>query len=326
MKILKRISLISFVFVFFFMFVSCGSSNEKKNYYEELQSKIYEVTFCNWDGTVLGKTKVKYGEKPIFNGTTPSKKSDGEVNYVFDCFVGTGSDYVYTDTTLYAKFNAVPITDTEEYSNVDCTFSSYGSGYQITSCKDLKYFYKNDPNYNNRHLVLPSMHNGLPVVSIADYAFYDEYKGNSKISWARTVQFPKCLEEIGDWAFADAGFERVEFPSSIRKIGELSFRDTSYLCDITFNNGIREIGSNAFFGFYSNNSWSKKADYINIRIPSSVQVIGIGAFEGSYVDIHFYCEASSIPSGWSIDWHLKSGVGHPYVRQSTYYTNINWGV
>ena len=43
----------------------------------------YEVTFYNWDGSVLQSTMVNYGEMPIYTGATPTREADAQFTYTF---------------------------------------------------------------------------------------------------------------------------------------------------------------------------------------------------------------------------------------------------
>ena len=43
----------------------------------------YEVTFYNWDGTLLQSTMVNYGEMPSYNSATPTRESDAQYTYIF---------------------------------------------------------------------------------------------------------------------------------------------------------------------------------------------------------------------------------------------------
>ena len=43
----------------------------------------YEVTFLNWDGSVLQSTMVNYGELPAYEAATPTKPEDEHYFYTF---------------------------------------------------------------------------------------------------------------------------------------------------------------------------------------------------------------------------------------------------
>ena len=70
----------------------------------------YTVTWKNWDGTVLEiDYNVEYGKTPIYNGSTPTRQSNQNNNYVFN-----GWDKIITSVTkdieYTATFEAVPVS------------------------------------------------------------------------------------------------------------------------------------------------------------------------------------------------------------------------
>ena len=77
----------------------------------------YEVTFKNYDDTVLESKKVFYGETPSYTGkVTPTKPSDGAYSYEFAGWTDGNTTYglnkdlprIVKDTTFKPVFNAEP--------------------------------------------------------------------------------------------------------------------------------------------------------------------------------------------------------------------------
>ena len=54
-------------------------------YYAQYEENInvYDVTFYDWDGTLLQNSMVNYGEMPVYTGITPTRESDAQYTYTF---------------------------------------------------------------------------------------------------------------------------------------------------------------------------------------------------------------------------------------------------
>lgn len=316
MYVLKKVFMI-FVCVFLsFMLWSCGSSeNYDDGYYEdeELFNSSFTVKFVNWDGTLLYETQVRYGEDAVYVGSTPIKEATELESYEFMYF--TDSTYIKKDTTCVAVYKSSTNINSEYYTNLKCTYERYGEGYRIKKFYDV-IDNKKDPNLVNKKLVMPSMHEGLPVVAIGEYAGSSFFISGDGMKYM-SIELPKYLEEIGKRAFESSNFDEITFPSSLKKIEECAFY-LSHFSSINLNEGLEYIGERAFYlGFISIDQT------INITIPSTVTIIGEQAFSECYDKSPFniYCKANSKPSGWHRNWNLI------YIDSlsRTYYHNVYWG-
>ena len=64
----------------------------------------YEVTFLNWDGTLLQSSMVNYGEMPVYTGVTPTREADAQYTYNF---IGWGDvNYVIGHASYYAQYES----------------------------------------------------------------------------------------------------------------------------------------------------------------------------------------------------------------------------
>ena len=56
-----------------------------QSYYAQYESTLnqYEITFYNWDGTLLQSTMVNYGEWPTYYNSDPWREADAQYNYTF---------------------------------------------------------------------------------------------------------------------------------------------------------------------------------------------------------------------------------------------------
>ena len=162
-----------------------------------------------------------------------------------DRFIAYESVEVHEDVTLYAIWKVSPL----EY-----TYLSESDSYSV-KCKDK----------NTSSIVIPSMYNGKPVVSIGDSAF-------SGCSGLESVTIPEGVMSIEYETFRDCiRLERITIPSSVTSIGRDAFRGCSGLKSVTIPEGVTSIGSNAFFGC---------SGLTSITIPEGVTNIGLLAFYG----------------------------------------------
>ena len=123
--------------------------------------------------------------------------------------------------------------------------------------------------------------------SIPDSAFFE-------CSNLLSVELPNSITSIGDSAFYKcAELTSIRIPDSVTMIGDDAFRSCKKLTIINIPDNVTVIGSRAFY--YCTGLTS-------INIPVSVTTIGSLAFY-SCTSITIYCEAESIPSGWSSDWN-----------------------
>jgi len=111
---------------------------------------------------------------------------------------------------------------------------------------------------NEANIVIPAVHNGLPVTKIADYGF--EY--SSSIT---SVTIPSSITSIGVFAFADCpNLTSVTMAEGVMEIGNMAFFRCHNLASINIPNGVISIGHYALAGCFSITS---------LNIPSSVTSI-----------------------------------------------------
>ena len=299
----KIISAIICVFIAVFM-ISCGSNSD---------DYTYDVVFKNWDGTILYQTRVEWGEDAVYRGPTPTKEGDEEKTYEFTGFSNTIC--ITKNTTCVANYKTILNTNSENYTNVQCEYEKYKNGYKIT--KFYHVVYTSDVNLDVNRIVLPTMHNGLPVIAVGDKAFYEELRGYY------SIVFPKYLEEIGDRAFYGASFSSIVTPSTLKSIGTYAFGGIGQINRITLNEGLETIGDCAFYGMRRKNI---DYDENTLIIPKSVKYVGDSAFYTENINnsvLNIICMASSEQTGWHKEWNLCSGLGGKY---ESIYHNVSWGV
>lgn len=93
----------------------------------------------------------------------------------------------------------------------------------------------------NTNVVIPATIKELPVTGIGNNAFLGD--GN-----LQTIELPKGLKTIGDWAFAESGLTKIKIPESVLEIGENAFINCTSLESVTLPSDLREIKTCTFFG------------------------------------------------------------------------------
>src|ERR1041385_1063465 len=126
---------------------------------------------------------------------------------------------------------------------------------------------------------IPSTINGLPVISIGDYAFYAFFG-----SGTTGVTIPNSVTMIGDYAFAYClNLTSITIPDSVTNIGYFAFAYSRGLTNMVvdpLNSTYRSVDGVVF-----NQSQTTLVEYPGGKlggytIPNSVTSIGAGAFDG----------------------------------------------
>jgi len=135
-------------------------------------------------------------------------------------------------------------------------------------------------------VVIPTVHNGLPIVAIYGGAFAGWWVNHGQLTG---VIIPDSVTYIGERAFRHNRLTNVSIPGSVTYIGEAAFSHNR-ITSVTIPDGVTSIGSSVF----SHNQLTSvtipgsvtsimgDAFYYNritsVTIPDSVTYIGWGAF------------------------------------------------
>ena len=139
---------------------------------------------------------------------------------------------------------------------------------------------------SEENVVIPDTIEGLPVVSIGDFAFQgcssltsiNIPEGVTSIgcftfyncSSLTSVNIPDGVTSIGEYAFSDcSSLISINIPNEVTSIGDYAFRSCSSLTSVNIPEGVKNISKGTFFGCSSLTS---------IIIPDGVTSIGDSAF------------------------------------------------
>ena len=176
-------------------------------------TKSYTVTFLS-RGTVVQQDVLPFQSPVSFRGEVSSLGyTEGNVEYSFASWGRDISTYKVTeDITFEAQFVA---------STIGLQYSRYGTydaegkfvdGFQVSG----NYLYAES-------VLIPEIHEGLPVVRIADNGF-------SNNQFLHAISCPSTLLEIGARAFTnDSNLSQVDLEPGVLRIGERAFEYTPSL-------------------------------------------------------------------------------------------------
>ncbi len=112
-------------------------------------------------------------------------------------------------------------------------------------------------------VIIPSEIEGLPVMTIGEYAFFDCLELTS-------VEIPNSVTSIGGGAFCECkGLTSVEIPDGVSSIGDWTFYGCKDLTSVEIPDSVTSIGEYAFYDC---------VELTSIEIPDSVMSIGYRAF------------------------------------------------
>lgn len=115
---------------------------------------------------------------------------------------------------------------------------------------------------NATQIAIPSSYQGLPVVELGAYLFYD----NGAIT---SVSLPSTLKTVGYAAFKNAiGLTSIVLPNSVTHLASDAFAGATNLTTISFSTSLSVIGNNAF----------ENTKLSSIQLPASLTEINARSF------------------------------------------------
>ncbi|MEI6607091.1 MAG: leucine-rich repeat protein, partial [Verrucomicrobiota bacterium] len=228
----------------------------------------------------------EYGSSLSYGGTAPVTLSPANGSLVQD--IGADISGLQEGTTYHYRLAASNSNGTSYGDSM--TFLTAGTSpftYTIANgAVSITAF-----NGSGTVVSIPDSINGLPVISINDYAFY-------QCTGLTSVIIPYGVTSIGIGAFYNCpALRSVTMPGSVTSIGDYAFASCVSLAGITIPGSVISIGSYAF---------SFCSALTSVVIPDSVTSIGS--------DVFSYCTSLTgvtLPSGMtSISDGLFYACGH----------------
>ncbi len=240
-----------------------------------------------------------WGEDVIPGGAFNSKKS--LVNFVFPEKVVEIKNEAFCGTTLSGP---LILPDDVKSIGSDAFYATNIASIQFSNAlEDIGYMAFSNCKAATGDLLLPSS-----MRRIEPYAFRDCGGFDGKL------KLPEGLVEISEASFSGAGHFQGDLilPETVERVGTYGFQYTSFTGKLNLGN-IKEIGVAAFEGcgfvgelvipegvieipnyaFRGDNYWGRGSNISNVVFPSTLKVIGEGAF-GSNNRI---CEPIVFPEG-----------------------------
>lgn len=160
--------------------------------------------------------------------------------------------------------------------------------------------------------------NATGMTEIKCFGNNETYRSNfSNCKKLKSVILPKCLKELGWYAFAScSSLESITLPEDLTSIGFCSFRGCGLLKNVNIPSNVTIIGDSAFSGCYNLQtvklpnkvkrigfeSFFDCSSLVGISIPSSVSEIGLYAF-GQCLSLR------KIVFSDPQNWHIGSKTG-----------------
>lgn len=258
----------------------------------------YDVTFRNWDGSLLASQKVEWGKSASYGGV-PTKPSTADHTYSFagwDKPMGPIKENtvfypVYTEAVrkYTVKFlnqdGCVLETDTVAYNS----YASYGGGTPTYPSDDYIYtFDRWDKAPSETPIVGDTVFTATYTkeTNYSAFAFSlledGTYSISGILSYSKTYHYtqlhvPSQYQGIAVTVIAKNAFvsctelTTVVLPDSITAIGDSAFSGCSYLTSFIFSKNLLTIGASAFSG---------NSRLTAVELPSSLTSVAYASFEG----------------------------------------------
>jgi len=227
-----------------------------------------------WENCDVGSVYINdvfYGYKCYCNEVTPSNAIEENLVESTCAKEGTYDSVIYCvicNVELSREQMTLPLSVFHDYDNnnkcLNCGLSYYesssavsltltddGSAYKVTGCRK-----------DAGHVVIPSSYNGIPVTTVASYAFKQK-SGIYSIAFPdsikviedsaayecydlEAVRFSNGLERIGSLAFWKCSLKEVVIPDSVTTVGNEVFAHCYDLKRVVIGNGIKHLGNSMF--------------------------------------------------------------------------------
>lgn len=272
----------------------CGYEKEEGEHQHESPLTHYVAK----DATCTDTGNIEYWQCSLCEAYFTDEFGTVEVE-VYDIMIrskghGYDSEWDYNDTehwhnpTCEHKDSLEPKDKAaHRFTNGICTcgYTQATEGLELTKSEDgQSYIVTGLGDATTKSIVIPAIHEGLPVTAIGDNAFYyseitsvtipDSVKSIGIMAFAEceylsTIRLGKSITKIGLGAFYWTNISSITLPDTLTVIEEDTFSRCESLTSIIIPEGVTTIESGAFESCDS---------LISVTIPRSVTSIGERAF------------------------------------------------
>lgn len=222
---------------------SSHSATSSSSMASSISLPSYTVTFVTNATTTLNPVNTSVLEVPPVVSNDPYVLEGWYLDASFSQIV-TFPYFVTAPVTLYAKW-------IEGSVGFNYRINASSTGYIVDAYGG-----------NETSVAIPISYQGLPVVELGDYLFYE----NGSIV---SVSLPSTLKIIGFAAFKNAtSITAIVIPNSVTSIASDAFSGATNLTNVSFSSSLLSIGNNAFEG----------TKLSNVLLPASLTEIQVRAF------------------------------------------------
>lgn len=169
-------------------------------------------------------------------------------------FIAAWEDFVLTFGNIVVRAEYIPIDGTE---GLIYTLNEDRTSYTVTGYKGI-----------SAHILIPAIHNGLPVTGIGSSAFAECTEYNCTFE---DITICEGVQSIGDNAFEGCeGLKTVILPKGLKTIGQSAFANCGDLTYLEIPDSVTEIAESAF----------SNSGLVNIKLPERLKVIRESLFFG----------------------------------------------
>lgn len=162
-------------------------------------------------------------------------------------FIAIWEDFVLTFGNIVVRAEYIPIDGTE---GLIYTLNEDRTSYTVTGYKGI-----------SAHILIPAIHNGLPVTGIGSSAFAECTEYNCTFE---DITICEGVQSIGDNAFEGCeGLKTVILPKGLKTIGQSAFANCGDLTYLEIPDSVTEIAESAF----------SNSGLVNIKLPKGLEII-----------------------------------------------------
>ena len=206
----------------------CSCQNSADSVSSFFSTKTHNITFFDYDGSILFSTMVEDHGSVFYEGEEPTRKAPNTKTYYYDFYKWNQSlSNINEDKEIRPVFHII-----ETKNPINRGDFTYRAMYEIEN-ENLKTVGYEIYKYNNFDftdtLIVPEMFNNLPILRIGEACFME---CNMK-----EVVLPKTIQVIDQYAFNSCpNLNNVNIPSATYSVKRAAFYYDPSLVNLSINN------------------------------------------------------------------------------------------